>query len=139
MKYSPKIVWCQFLNEALPKLNEKRSFEYGQTARLWSVLKLVAFMSDRCWGKRYVCVSGGKKCSFFGKFSVFCFLKTSVLRFALLPYYRRVAKMLTLYWTLSQMTLHYRHYYLRATKYHAKAIEDIVIVLYFLLLLKFPM
>ena len=26
---------------------------------------------------------------FFGKFGVFCFLETSVLRFALLPYYRR--------------------------------------------------
>ena len=89
MKYSPKIVWCQFLNEALPKLNEKKSFEYGQTALLWSVPKLVAFMSDRCWGKRYVCISEGKKCSFFGKFSVLCFLETPVLRFALLPYYRR--------------------------------------------------
>ena len=33
---------------------------------------------------------GGKKCSFFGKFDVLCFLETPVLRFALLPYYRRV-------------------------------------------------
>ena len=32
---------------------------------------------------------GGKKCSFFGKFGVLCFLETPVLRFALLPYYRR--------------------------------------------------
>ena len=32
----------------------------------------------------YVCVSGGKKCSFFGKYGVFCFLVTSALRFALL-------------------------------------------------------
>ena len=39
----------------------------------------------------YMCVyvSGGKKCSFFGKFGVLCFLETPVLRFALLPYYRR--------------------------------------------------
>ena len=40
----------------------------------------------------YVCVlgkGGGKKCSFFEKFAMFCFLVTSVLRFALLPYYRR--------------------------------------------------
>ena len=37
----------------------------------------------------YVCVSGGKKCCFFGKFGVRCFLETPVLRFALLPYYRR--------------------------------------------------
>ena len=30
---------------------------------------------------------GGKKCSFFGKFGMLCFLETTVLRFALLPYY----------------------------------------------------
>ena len=30
-----------------------------------------------------------KKCSFFRKFDMLCFLETSVLRFALLPYYRR--------------------------------------------------
>ena len=35
----------------------------------------------------YVCVTGGKKCSFFGKSGVFCFLETPALRFALLPYY----------------------------------------------------
>ena len=39
----------------------------------------------------YVCVSGGKKCSFFEKFGVLCLLETHVLRFALLPYYRRSA------------------------------------------------
>ena len=38
----------------------------------------------------YVCVSVGKKCSLFGKFGVFCFLETTVLSFALLPYYRRL-------------------------------------------------
>ena len=38
----------------------------------------------------YVCVSGYKKCSFFGKFGMLCFLETPVLTFALLPYYRRV-------------------------------------------------
>ena len=31
-------------------------------------------------------VSGGKKCSFFGKFGVLCFLVTTVLRFALMTY-----------------------------------------------------
>ena len=30
----------------------------------------------------YVCVSGGKKCLFFGKFDMLCFLLTPVLRFA---------------------------------------------------------
>ena len=34
----------------------------------------------------YVCVSGGKKCSFFGKYGVLCFLVTHVLRFALTIY-----------------------------------------------------
>ena len=33
---------------------------------------------------------GGKKCSFFGKLGVLCFLETSVLRFAFLSYYRRL-------------------------------------------------
>ena len=37
----------------------------------------------------YVCVSGVKKCWFFGKFGVLRFHVTSVLRFALLFYYRR--------------------------------------------------
>ena len=38
----------------------------------------------------YVCASGDKKCSFFGKFGVFCFLVTSVLRFFLLHFYQRL-------------------------------------------------
>ena len=33
----------------------------------------------------YVCVSEAKKCSFFEKFGVLCFLETPVLRFAFLP------------------------------------------------------
>ena len=37
----------------------------------------------------YVCISGGKKCLFFGKFGMLCFLETPVLRIALLLYYRR--------------------------------------------------
>ena len=44
----------------------------------------------------YVCVSGGKKCLFFGKFGVFCFLETPVLRFCLLPYYRCIVTILNL-------------------------------------------
>ena len=35
------------------------------------------------------CVSGSKKCLFFGNFGVLCFLETPVLRFVLLPCYRR--------------------------------------------------
>ena len=38
----------------------------------------------------HLCVSEGKKCSFFGEFGVLCFLVTPVLRFTLLPYYRRI-------------------------------------------------
>ena len=46
----------------------------------------------------YVCVSvgkkcgvsGGKKCSFFGKFGGLCFLETSFQRFGFLPYYRQI-------------------------------------------------
>ena len=37
----------------------------------------------------YMSVSVGIKRSFFGKFGLLCFLVTSVLRFTLLPYYRR--------------------------------------------------
>ena len=36
------------------------------------------------------CVSGGNKCWFFEKFGMLCFLVTSVLRFALLPYYQPI-------------------------------------------------
>ena len=36
------------------------------------------------------CGTGGKKCSFFGKFGVLCYLETPVLRFAFLPYYRQI-------------------------------------------------
>ena len=44
--------------------------------------------------KMYVCISGGKKCSFFGKFSVLCFLETPILRSVLLPYSQRVLEYL---------------------------------------------
>ena len=40
--------------------------------------------------RHFLCISGGKKCSFFGKLGVRCFLETPVLRFALLPDYRRI-------------------------------------------------
>ena len=40
----------------------------------------------------YMCVSGKKKCSFFEKFGVLCFLVTPVLKFALLPYYQRIQR-----------------------------------------------
>ena len=39
-----------------------------------------------------VCVSGGKKCLFCGKFDVLCFLETPVLRFTLSPHHRRLQR-----------------------------------------------
>ena len=38
-----------------------------------------------------VCVWGGKKCLFFGKFGALCFHVVPVLRFTLLPYSRRIS------------------------------------------------
>ena len=52
------------------KFSEKRSFHTPDT-------------------HTYICVSGGKTFSFFGKFGLLCFLVASVLRFTLLPYYWR--------------------------------------------------
>ena len=54
-------------------------------------LSVISRKGESVRANTYVCVSGGKKCSFFGKFGVLCFLETPVLRFALLPYYRRFA------------------------------------------------
>ena len=51
------------------------------------------FSEKRSFLTPYERVSAGKKCSFFGKFPVLCFLETPVLRFAFLPYYRRVVYM----------------------------------------------
>ena len=44
------------------------------------------------WYAYDVRVSGSKKCYFFGKFGQLCFLKTPVLIFNHLPYYRRVMR-----------------------------------------------
>ena len=40
--------------------------------------------------RKFAKISGGKKCSFFGKFGALCFIVTPVLRFAHLPYHRRI-------------------------------------------------
>ena len=39
--------------------------------------------------RKWLCISGGKKSSFFGKFSMLCFLVRHALRFAFLLYYKR--------------------------------------------------
>ena len=44
-----------------------------------------------------VCVLGGKKCSFFRKFGMSCFLETPVLRCNLLPCYWRFTKKMQFY------------------------------------------
>ena len=66
-------------------------------AVLWKVLYRKVNMQPsnklsviRQKGEFFVCVSGGKKCSFLEKFGMLCFLETPVLRFALLPYYRQI-------------------------------------------------
>ena len=51
-----------------------------------------AKFSEKCTFLTPWCLSGGKKCAYFGKFGVLFFLETPVLRFALLPYYRRKGK-----------------------------------------------
>ena len=47
---------------------------------------------------RTCALTGGKKCSSFQKFGMLCFLVTPLLRFVLLPYYRRKI----LFWYYSQ-------------------------------------
>ena len=60
----------------------KRVFQENKARQIFRRNELF-LLSDTHMG-----VSGGKKCSFWGKFGVLCFLETPVLRFALLPYYR---------------------------------------------------
>ena len=45
----------------------------------------------------YMCISGGKKCSFFAKLGVLCFIETPILRFVLLPYYRQTVNLRLIY------------------------------------------
>ena len=67
----------------------------------------------------YVCVSAGKKCSFFGKFDVLCFLETPVLRSAFLPYYRRNILMKVLVKN-SQQLLAFNYFY---KKTHQRSVK----------------
>ena len=68
----------------------------------------------------YVCESGGKKCTFFGKFDVICFLETPVLIFALLPYY-----------------LQNVHKYLRQLSYTSRLFDCTVYFIFYLHFLMF--
>ena len=67
------------LNQSFPGVSKKRSTP--------NFPKNEHFLPSDTY--TYACISGGRKCSFFGKFGALCFLEMSVLRFALLPYYRR--------------------------------------------------
>ena len=65
----------------------KRVFQENKAHQFFRKTKISYPMIRTC---AYVCVLGAKKCSFFGKFDVLCFLETPVLRFFLLSYYRRI-------------------------------------------------
>ena len=55
----------------------------------------------------YICILGGKKCLFFGKFGTLSFLVTFVLRFPLLPYHQLVFKFDTGIWMYkSNISIH---------------------------------
>ena len=64
---------------------QKRVFQENKARQIFQKTPNISYPLIRT----YMCVSGGKKYSFFGKFGVFCFLETLALRFALLPYYQR--------------------------------------------------
>ena len=55
-----------------------RRWSYFEIRKLQSFIPLTESSVIR-QKKTYKCVSGGNKCSFFGKFGLFCFLFTSVL------------------------------------------------------------
>ena len=46
----------------------------------------------------HVCLSVGKKCSFFGKIGVLCFLETPALRFTLLTSYRGIGNIVMIHY-----------------------------------------
>ena len=63
-----------------------------------NILHVLMSVEKRAKGKSEGRIEGErasrcKKCSFFGKSGVLCFLETPVLRFALLPYYRFKSKL----------------------------------------------
>ena len=64
--------------KGVPQNGSNKKTKHAKLGKKWCV-------SGMCIG----CLSGGKKCSFFGKFGMLCFLATSILRFTLLPYYRQ--------------------------------------------------
>ena len=62
----------------------KRVFQENKAHQIFRETNISYSLIRTC-----TCTCRGKKCSFFGKFGMLCFLETPVLRFALLQYYRR--------------------------------------------------
>ena len=60
----------------------------------------VGFFSQMPIRTRTCAYQGGKKCLFFGKFCVVCFLVTPIFRFAILPYHRLIWEK-HLFWIMS--------------------------------------
>ena len=58
----------------------------------------------------YVCVSGGKKCSPFGQSDMLCFLEAPALRFAFLPYYRQIERIILDHF-ITNWTYHFCFYF----------------------------
>ena len=98
-----KVVWYREKIIKMWSLHETKSTEFVKQifstenaspqnfSKTWGVIIQAQFVGT--YVGAYVCVLGSKKCLFFGKFGVPCFLVTSVLRFALLPYYWRIILM----------------------------------------------
>ena len=86
------VVQCIVSNKAKGRIS-KRVFQENKARQIFRKTH-IAYPLIRIG--TYVCVSGGKKCTFFENFGVLCFLETPVLRFAYLPYYRRYMNVLVL-------------------------------------------
>ena len=76
----------QFIGYKAKRRISKRGFQENKTCQIFRKTSIYYPLIRTTY-----LFTGGKKCSFFGKFGMFCFLETSVLRFALLLYYQRVA------------------------------------------------
>ena len=77
------IVKNLFLGNKAKEQISKRVFQENKARQIFRETNISYTLISTVW------VSGCKKCSFFGKFDVLCFLETPILRFALFTYYRR--------------------------------------------------
>ena len=84
---------CCYANKVKGQIS-KRVFQENKACQIFRKTSisypLIRTRTCAYQGVRNVrCLSGGKKCSFFGKFGMLCFCETPALRFTILPYYRR--------------------------------------------------